>query len=515
MLDNMVLKEIVSAIWERRQQILILFVILSILFRIFSIFVVPEPAYNDSIYHLEIAQELMSSGQITKEMPPFLYHLILAGFFGITGLSIQWPFVKIIPLIVTITQIVIAYLLFKQLFPKNYCIPLLFFTAFPWAVRIGSVNMPDSFSILTVLLFTFCFYFLTKSFEKKESLKWSFLTTITFVLMAFSKTNVIFILPILLLGFAMILKKKLGNAKAIIITIIAGLFSVSFIIISLTAPASTIPLLAGDISSVRSIPLPRLDLITPQFFPISFATFFDFPAQSAFSKINLLKSIPYEISLSLFILLMIPLGWAILSGTKDTANKIFQQGIGYLRNENNIFWITVILAFLVSFYPGLTIIRQDMLYVRYMLPALPFVALIIANAFNNSREEVKKIIFLSLIIFSIYSFAMTSTSAINYQNIQQRNSPLYEFINESNDINSLISMENARALRYYTNSQVIQIPMDKLTIDELIAKYPDMEYVAILCYNETIPDTITDIFSSEKAQIIFEQDCTKLIKINN
>ena len=172
------------------------------------------------------------------------------------------------------------------------------------------------------------------------------------------------------------------------------------------------------------------------------------------------------------------------------------------------------LGFIAALYPALTIIRQDILYVRYLLPVLPFIALLFGKAYDSSSEKSKKIAFVSLACLVLFSFAMTSVSAIFYNNVQQNNAPLYEFINSSNEFDSIISMHNSRALRYYTNKEVVTIGIGEYTIDWLTENHPS-QYVAITCYNEDILTSIPGIVESEMTEIIFEEGCAKMLKVIN
>ena len=143
--------------------------------------------------------------------------------------------------------------------------------------------MVESFSTLTITVFVYFAYCLYKS-KHKEAVKYSLLTALSFLPMAFSKMNVIFILPIFLLGFFFLSAKKVGYKKSIPLSALAFILSISFILISMNAPASSFDLLAGDASTIRSIPVPKFELMTPLFFPVSIVSFFDFPPISAFEK---------------------------------------------------------------------------------------------------------------------------------------------------------------------------------------------------------------------------------------
>jgi hypothetical protein len=491
------------------KKILFAVFVAAIIFRFFSIIVVPEPAYNDAVYHLELAQSLMNHEQLTKDTPPFLYHLLLAGFFGITGLSMQWPFVKVIPALVMLVQVGMAYLLFKKVFPKNYLIPAIFFTSFPWLIRMGSVNMVESFSVMTVVAFLYFFYNMINEKEKKRELFFALLTVFSFLLMAMSKTNAIFILPVLLLGFGFFALKKFGAKKAVPLFLTALLFSASFIIISSSLPAG------NSASSIRELPLPRIDAMSPMFIPKSFAAFFDFPHESSFSKIPLLQMFPYLPVLIVFILLMIPLGLMLLKGIYLPLNE-FLKGKEMLKDKNKLFWVFVAIALIVSIYPSLTIIRESEIYARYLLPGVPFAALLLGRAFEESKEKIKKIVLVSLIVLAVFSFASTSLSALYYYDIQQKNTPLYAYLNSVDSFDSVFSKHNSRAIRYYTNKETVEIQEKTITIDEILDEYGwQTKYAALTCYNEDLFTTIKDIDDESKQTIIFQSGCAKVIELHN
>jgi len=507
---------------KNKTKILLAIFFLALIFRIFSIVVVPEPAYNDSVYHLEVAQQFMQGNFPTQETPPFLYHIILAGFFGFTGLPMVWPFVKVIPLLVALLQIGIAFLLFKKVFPKSYLIPTIFFVSFPWIVRMGSVNMVDSFSVLAVVVFAYFAYRLAESTTSKLSMRYALLSALSFLPMAFSKTNVIFIIPFMLICFGLLLREKLGVKKALPLFVFAIVFGASFVLISATLPFGSANPLESGAPSIRNLPLPQLNLINFEFFPKSFAVFFDFPHESSFDKMPILGSLPYFPVLVIFILILLPLGFLIIKGAYVSAKRAitFAKSLFLKTKEKRsdfamtLFWLMALLCFLASIYPSLTAIRESEIYVRYLLPALPFIALLVGLAYERSSVRLRQVALVSILLFAFYSFAMTSTSAMFYYNVQQKNMPLYDYLNASSDIPSIISMLNSRALRYYTNKEVITLPMGTYALDEIIHDYGgESKYFAISCYNEDLMTSIPELQSSPKVQTVFENGCTKVLKI--
>ncbi len=506
---------------DKKQLIsIILFAIfvIVILARFFSVFVVPEPAYNDSIYHLELAKSLMDGEPITSSAPPFAYHFLLAGFFFITGFPMIWPFVKIVPLLVFLAQLGLAFILFKKIFPKNFLIPLIFFTSFPSAIRFGSVNMVESFSIFAVTIFAYLFYLLAVSKPGKQALFYSIFCAVSFLLLSFTKTNVIFLVPALLLGFAFISWKKIGFTKTIPLVLLALIFGLSFIFVSGVLPAP------ADASSYTytSISTPRIDLISPIFFVKSTASFFDFPHESSFSKLPILNLIPYQIALPAFLLVMLPLIAALILGAFSSllVLKLFKKPFSLIKKKFSekeflqVFFFTCFLASIFSIYPGLTIIRESEIYVRYMLPALPFFAILLGAAFDKLNGNFRNIFLAALVLFAFYSFAMTSTSAIFYNSVEQSNQPLYDYISSNVEINSVISMQNARAVRYYTGKETIVLNNGNYTIDEIKqAHYSKTPYISVSCYNEDLLYSVKDLFDESKTEVVFESGCAKLLKI--
>jgi len=417
-----------------------------------------------------------------------------------------------------LAQLGVAFILFRKLFPKNFLIPLIFFISFPSMVRFGSVNMIESFSILAVTTFAYLLYSMATSKSKNQFVFYSVFCVISFLLLSFTKTNVILLVPAFLLGFAIISWKKIGFAKTIPLVLLAFVLGFSFIFVSMLLPAP----LGPPSFTYSSISTPRLDLITPVFFVKSTASFFDFPHQSSFSKLPVLNLIPYQIALPAFLLVILPLIIALILGALSSAQilKLLKKPFALVKQKFSekeflmVFFFTCLLASILSIYPGLTIIRENEIYVRYMLPALPFFAILLGIAFDKLKGNFCRICLVSLILFAVYSFAMTSVSAVFYQSVEQSNQPLYDYISNNAQISSVISMQNARAVRYYTGKETVVLDNGDYTLDEIkLAHYSKTPYISVSCYNEDLITSVKDLFDNSKTEVVFEKGCAKLLKI--
>ena len=210
----------------------------------------------------------------------------------------------------------------------------------------------------------------------------------------------------------------------------------------------------------------------------------------------------------------------MLLGIKKVINGL-HKGIINLFNKTNSttleFWFfaACIIGLLLSLYPSLAIIRDQQIYTRYLLPGLPFFAIILGKGFIEAKKRWQVIIAMSLLILCIYSFAMTSTSAIFYYNIQQENKPLYDYINANPEVTPMVSMLNTRALRYYTGRETLELLPGQLTIEGIRNKTHifGQLFIPISCYNEEMPKDLPELSDPNKAQLIFSRGGTKLYKI--
>ena len=95
---------------------------LGILARLISFVILPEDSYSDTVFHFGLVKTMLETGSIASIqtiLPMPLHHFLLVIFFGLTGFPIEMPFVRIIPFVVSFSQILFAYLLSKELFPEK------------------------------------------------------------------------------------------------------------------------------------------------------------------------------------------------------------------------------------------------------------------------------------------------------------------------------------------------------------------------------------------------------------
>ncbi|MFA6269264.1 MAG: hypothetical protein WCW13_02820 [archaeon] len=540
---------------QNSSKILLVILIIAVLVRVFSVLTVPEVAYNDSVYHLELANSLIQGNSLPNDAPPFLYHIILAIFFGVTGLPMVWPFVKIIPLLLVFVQLVLAYLLFKKLFLNNYLLPLSFVAVYPWLIRIGSVNMIDSFSATILTFSCYSLYSLIESFELnsriKEKLsannkKYLFYSLLSFLLISFTKLNLVLVLPFLLAIFLILIVRKLSPKKAVFLFLIAVFLSASFFIFSfLNSSQNSVSIIAND--SVDAASAGKfMSIFNPSVIFVSYLYFFDFPPMSAFEKIPLLNSLPQSTLMVLFAIVMLPIFIALIYGfillllektsfvflNKNT--KVNQKrSIGIFNkfslsvcsiSTKDYFYIFLALSLFAAMIPLLVVVREGSLYLRYLIPVIPIIAIFLGISFIQLGEKAKSVLLVSFILFALFSFALCSVSAIFYNNIEQKDSPLYNYINSHSEVDNVASFNKIRDLTYYINLSHYSAQKNLITLD-LNSNFKDNEvysalvlqkanYVVKTCYNDALSNVLPKLEQLGRLQKVFEDNCAVLYSVN-
>ncbi|MCX6800765.1 MAG: hypothetical protein NTZ73_01090 [Candidatus Diapherotrites archaeon] len=523
---------------QNSEKILFLLILIALFCRIFSIFVVPEPAYNDSVYHLNLAKDLIEGNPLPSNAPPLLYHFVLAAFFGLTGLPMVWPFVKVIPLLVMIVQAALAFLLFKKIFPKTYQIPLLFVLAYPWLTRIGSVNMVESFAATVLLFFVYSFYSWVESTNKSSEIKYLALTFFALLLVSFSKLTIAVALPAMLVGVLIVLFWKYGPAHFlcksgskreiipkkfllfIVLFFVAILLSASFFIFSYLNSGASASVTESylPIDKVTSINL--LNAFNPEILFRAYLSFFDFPPSMAASKIPLISALPIFLIAALFAVMVFPIFFVatrqiileIISGAKRIGEFLRKtKPIAPLR----IFFLVIIFSMLLGLIPVVHVIRGDW-YIRYFVPFFPFFGILLGAGFLRLQGRTKFILISSLILFSLFSFALTSGSALFYYSVQEKDAPLFTYLDAHPEISKIASVGKARELNYYSGQEIIQLDLaENFSVSELSTelKSKGALFVASTCYSDSLSEKLPLLEETGLIQKVFEQGCAKIYKV--
>src|SRR3989338_9270174 len=153
--------------------------IIGLIARIFTLAVLPESALVDSLYNVSIAKDAALQQAVPlvgNVIISPLYYVFSASLHLLSGFPFEMPFVRIIPIFITIVFFACAFLFFRKLFPKNYIVPLAVSSIFPWLVRYGAVNNID---VLSAALLGFILYLFIDIGEKnRQNMKYAVISAL-------------------------------------------------------------------------------------------------------------------------------------------------------------------------------------------------------------------------------------------------------------------------------------------------------------------------------------------------
>ena len=129
-------------------------IVLSAIVRVYYFFVLPEGAYNDSLYHLNIVGKILGQKTFSLQgidVPPPFYYSVFASLLSQSHLGLNSFTAKIFPFAIELLSLILAFVVFKKMFNENYFVPLAFFSVFPWVVRFSGINYAENLSVVFVL----------------------------------------------------------------------------------------------------------------------------------------------------------------------------------------------------------------------------------------------------------------------------------------------------------------------------------------------------------------------------
>jgi len=502
------------------KKIFLLLVALAIAARIFTVFVLPDEALNDALVHLTIVQKFAETGVLPfAEYPTILplFYYAAAPLFILLGLPINASTAFILPLVITIAQLLIAFVLFKELFPKQWFLGLAFVAAQPLLIIYGAVNYTGPLATVFVLLAT---YLLVKYVKTSHS---GFLIALPFAIagIALSKLNATILVPAFFIaGVAWLWKSracvKLGNRKLVYFVVATFLLSTYFFALMFLGNGQ---LFGAEISGISSAPSGLAEKFTPLDavllpFYFNFA-FWYFPTADLLGNTLIADVAPAFFTLFSFpLLLLVFYGFGVGLKSKSTGRK-------------QLFWFLA-LVFILALVPLLARQRRG-IYIRMLLPALPLLGIAFSQGwialkekFSNSNLPVGKILLLLFSLVVLYSVALSSYSAIYFNESFQKHKPLYDYISTlPEDAAVIIHSNKFRAVEFFGQRQgfgfdetvLLEGAETAVEVYEVLKKN-GITHLAATCYkNPWEEELILELFERGYLKTVYSDDCSTLYKI--
>jgi hypothetical protein len=487
--------------------LLILAIILGIAAKVISFLLLPESAYNDAIYHLNVIKEVVAQQtfSLNTDVPPPLFHAASAALFSFSGLAFYTFAIKLFPLVLLFLQLIFGFLLMRKIFPESPLPGFAFLVIYPWLTRFGGINYPEALAVVGVMA---SLLLLLKIREQKNSNPLYLLAlAISISIISLSKLNGTILVPVFFLGALYVLWKNKNSAKSIAtFAVIAILLSSFWFGLNLIKFGQFDQHLKGDVTNFGEGTGFSLQSIASNMH-LYYIYFFDFPAEAAFSSVSFLAGIDAAIPAIVFAIIVLPLLALMLFGAKKLSEK------------DKFLALLIFSALLLALIP----IVQRTAYYRLIIPAVPMLAILFGYGFNAVKGHLKTIALVSLVLFAVYSFAYTSYSAYQFNNALSPNDLLYEKISElPSDAKILISANRSRDVEFFAGRT--SLGADTGTPEFLVSdagkfydvvKKAGVTDIAVVCYKDPFnKEVLQQLQQENKISVIFSKDCSQLYEVN-
>lgn len=483
---------------------------LGIIAKIISIIFLPQSAYNDALFHVFTAQQIINTNTFFIDAvngigvpPPFFYSAI-ASVFVSSGINLNVFSAKLFSTTLVFLQIALAFVLFKKIFPDNFLSALAFFVIFPWVSRFTGVSYPESLTIVFVLAGIFLLVLLS---EKKSI---SFFETlppaIVISAMSLSKLNGTILVPSFLLSFVFLFWAKKTKKKSIAAFALLTLFFSSFWFgLNFFEYGKFDQHLGDDIyflNGPTGFSLPSLVSNSGLYY----LYFWDFPNQSAFLPGAFLFGVDFFSVAMIFLVLTLPLFMTLVFGAKNLVLK------------KNFIALLVFFSIILAFIP----VIQRSAYYRLIIPAVPFFAMLFGFGHNYLKGKTRLIVAGSLAFFCLFSVAYTSVSAYSYYLDEQANNPLFTKISGLTEKSVVLIPANlTREVEFVLGKKAVGVSYETpefLTKNSkelhsiLVEK--GISHIAVSCRKNPFDlSLLKEMVQKGFLEKIFENDCSKLFEV--
>lgn len=486
--------------------------IIGLIARVFTLAVLPESALVDSLYHISVAEKI-AAGQavplIDRVVISPLYYVFSASLHIISNFPFEMPFVRMLPIIITILFFICAFLLFRKLFPKTCIIPLAFSSIFPWLVRYGAVNYID---VLSAALLCFILYLFIDINEKnKQNVKYAAISALAVSAFILLKLNTIALWPIIFIAFLWLFAKNRDSrihaaAFAVIALALSGAWLASASMQGYGTEVTLKPAAVAAYTAEMGI----AGIANSVF--VSHLSFYDFPPPESFAYIPLLANLPVSTLQIIFTIIALPITIAILLGFWRMWKR---------RSAINLFILLLIFAailfMLVMSYSEPARLRGGLMYIRYLIAVMPLFGIAFAYGLDSLKGKARTIAIISFVLFAVYAFAYAGISSLFYANVYEKHSGLFEFAKTLPEGAKIHSKENGKALVFYSNVQageiagIYDMPADEIYSELLEGKFT---HIAVSCYrNEWKEEKINELAQQGFAKQVYKDDCASVYEL--
>lgn len=482
--------------------------VLGIIARLFYLMVIPEEAYNDSLYHLNIVKESLEKQSFSIkgiDVPPPFYYSAFSSLLALSFLEINSATAKTFPFVLEALSLLLAFVLFRKIFKENFIAPLSFFSIFPWVMRFSGINYVENIS----LVFVFSTIYFLLELQEKKTKNFFLLLPLLFSISALSlsKLNATILAPFFFLAAVVFLYKSKASIQLIALFSIIAIFLSGFWFAGNFLHLGTIDQhIKSDAFNFGPNTGFSVQSIAANL-PFYYLYFFDFPNQSAFAYGGFLGQFDFTALSVIFAAIVLPLFFCILFGFKK------------ITSEKTMFGTCLFLAFAISFVP----IIQRVAYFRLIIPVVPIIVIAFAKGFYSIKGQKPRILVQgSFLLFSIYSIALSGISAAAFHSSFSQHEALFVAISSIEE-NSLVMINSnmQREVGLFSERNALGLTAADKRFNGVGAQefYQNLKefgvtHIAKTCYKDTIDKKMVEnLLESKKIQEIYADDCGAIYKV--
>lgn len=492
---------------KHASKIFIAIIVLSILVRVFAIFVTPIEAQDDSIFHILLSREVLEEQtlMLDRAVPPPFYYVFQALSSALTGFELVDPFVRLFPLLFSSALLVVTYFLMKELFPKNSLLQLAgiaFVSANSLLMQYGSVNYLGPVAAVFVLA---AFYFLVR-FSKTSSMKDLALFSASTIIFSITKLNATILFPAFLAAIIILmLKKNYSKFRVFVYAIIISFASAAWFLNNYFtkgsflqfSPNATSELVAGIL--IDGSFLHRLSQ--------AYFNFWGLPPFESLHGFSIFQdTVFFWAFLILFFIAALPLTISVFRGMKQ---NFLPENV-----PNMLIVFAIILGAVVW-------IKADFVG-RMLIPVIPLIGVAFVYSLKVEKSAMRNLALVSLMLISFFSIGYNVFTPIYYSGIHDNHVGMYSYIESLHDDIKVLAKGKDRGVLFYSDKYADHIlslngqSIDLENIGEvtLALKGNNYTHIAVSCHNNPWKDSVLEqMTQKEYIAEIYKDDCGRVFKV--
>ena len=493
--------------WQKKESLankifFALFLLGLIVFSVNLVFL-PETSFQDASLYLNKTIALLNGEELVGAFN--FKPILMAMFFGLTGLSVI-GFSKVFPLIIFVVSVLALYWLARQLCFRHRFLPLALFANSYWVTNFFSLNYNGPLVACFVLLYASVFLWILRSREKKL-LPLAFM--VLFLLPVFCSltkmSGLVLSVPMLLFG-AWLVKEKSGiGLKKLWGSLLVILFVLFGVILFFSEKLQDV---LGWVEPTLKLFVFRL--LTEPFSYVVHLVFvylrlFNYPPNECLNIVWFGGLVDF--TKLVFVVMTLPLAIVFVSSTLRAIDS----------RKKNLFLLMVsglvvtnFLIIVLEYLPLATFVLP-----RYLIPTIALSCLLFGVGYGFLKNNYKKLVVISLIVFCVYSAGYGLVSTNHHYNNWVAHEPSLGFVSDLGDVNVLTSF-STEALRLHTGSRVVPfIAETNFYGFNNVVRGNRVNYIYFDCYSERMNKLyLEELLLLDLVSVVYEDSCVTVFKVN-